>query len=278
MKEIFDHVSDDCSKLVTRRYSTSFSLGIRFLAKELQGPICAIYGFVRLADEIVDSFHGFDKAQLLAKFDADCFDAIKHHISLNPILNAFQKTINTYNIDPLLVKTFLHSMEMDLDKIEYTEDKYEEYILGSAQVVGLMCLYIFVEGKEEAYQKLKDSAMKLGSAFQKVNFLRDLSMDYQLLNRSYFPNVDAGNFSLADKKAIEEDIEAEFMAALSGIKQLPKSSQKGVYLAYTYYYQLFKKISKTPPEKILAKRIRISNPRKFGLMFSAVVRYQVGMM
>ncbi|QNN44001.1 phytoene/squalene synthase family protein [Pedobacter roseus] len=272
MKIIFDKVSAQCSKIVTKNYSTSFSLGIQFLNKKHRDPIYAIYGFVRLADEIVDSFHNYDKALLLCRFKRDTFEAIKDQISLNPILNAFQQVVNKYKVKIELIELFLESMRMDLGKEIYTEEKYERYILGSAQVVGLMCLHVFVEGDTESYEQLKNPAMKLGSAFQKVNFLRDVNADFYQLGRNYFPGVNLAKFSIDEKLAIEKEIAAEFREALDGIKQLPKSSRKGVYLAYIYYEELFEKIKKKTAEQIMGERIRISNAKKFALMFGSVVR------
>lgn len=272
MKVIFDSVSAKCSKLVTKTYSTSFSLGIHFLDKSYREAIYAIYGFVRLADEIVDSFHDYDKTNLLNKFKRDCKEAIEEKISLNPILNAFQKAVNQYQIKQELIDLFLKSMEMDLKKEEYTPQRYDEYILGSAQVVGLMCLQVFVQGDDGRYEQLKESAMKLGSAFQKVNFLRDLKADYYLLSRSYFPGVDLSTFSIDEKRSIEQEISAEFDAALAGIRGLPKSSRRGVYLAYIYYKELFEKIKKKTANQIMSDRIRISNPHKFVLMLSSVFK------
>lgn len=274
MKEIFDRLSAACSELITKRYSTSFSLGIYFLNERLRQPIYAIYGFVRLADEIVDSFHDYNKITLLAKFKRDCYEAIEEGISLNPILNSFQEVVNKYEIDKDLIELFLQSMEMDLKQELYTPEKYDQYILGSAQVVGLMCLQVFTEGDKIQYEKLKDSAMKLGSAFQKVNFLRDVNADYYMLNRTYFPNVNLSKFSNIEKKQIEEEIETEFKLALIGIRQLPASSKNGVYLAYVYYKKLFNKIKNSTAEKVMTQRIRISNAHKFGLMFDSIIRYK----
>ena len=274
MKEIYDKLSAACSEMITKRYSTSFSLGIYFLEEKLRHPIYAIYGFVRLADEIVDSFHDYNKAILLSKFKRDCFEAIEDGISLNPILNSFQQVVNKYDIDKELIELFLRSMEMDLEQALYTPEKYNEYILGSAQVVGLMCLQVFTEGDKLQYEKLKDSAMQLGSAFQKVNFLRDINADYYTLSRSYFPNVNLSAFSNTEKKLIEEEIEEEFKLALIGIRQLPASSRNGVYLAYVYYKKLFQKIKCSTAEKVMSQRIRISNAHKFGLMFDSIIRYK----
>jgi phytoene synthase len=275
MKEMFDKLSVECSKITTQRYSTSFSLGIYFLNKSLRNPIYSIYGFVRLADEIVDSFHDYDKEYLLRKFREDCFESIEQGISLNPVLNAFQQVVNQYNISHDLVNLFLESMEMDLKEKSYTQETYDRYILGSAQVVGLMCLRVFTNGDDAEYEKLRYSAMKLGSAFQKVNFLRDVNADYKSLSRTYFPNVNLSAFSNIEKKVIEEDIEQEFKEALEGIKQLPSSSRSGVYLAYIYYKELFNKIKKSTAERVMNERIRISNSHKFGLMCDSLIRHKM---
>jgi len=275
MKQIFDQLSADFSKLTTQRYSTSFSLGIYFLGKELRQPIYSIYGFVRLADEIVDSFHEFDKQYLLDKFKQDTFEAIDLGISLNPILNSFQKVVNQYQIDHELISLFLNSMEMDLQEKIYTPELYGKYILGSAEVVGLMCLKVFTSGDESEYQRLKPYAMKLGSAFQKINFLRDVKADFQSLNRCYFPDVNLKVFCDVDKKAIEKEIEDEFAEALIGIKMLPMSSRNGVYLSYIYYKKLFSKIKGLSADRIMVERIRISNHLKIGLMFDSIIRHKL---
>jgi phytoene/squalene synthetase len=277
MKEKFDRLSAECSKITTQRYSTSFSLGIRFLAKKLHGPIYAIYGFVRLADEIVDSFHDYNKSYLLEQFKKDCFEAIEYGISLNPILNSFQQVVKNYHIDHQLIHTFLRSMEMDLEFQTYSEDKYQEYILGSAQVVGLMCLYVFAEGDINLYYQLMPSAMKLGSAFQKINFLRDIGPDYMYLNRTYFPKVDLENFTEADKKKIEADIQEEFNEALAGIKRLPDSSRRGVFLAYRYYSQLFEKIKTASACSIFSRRFRVSNTRKMVLLCDVIIKNKMNL-
>lgn len=277
MKETFDNLSAEFSKMITKRYSTSFSLGIYFLNEKIRQPIYSIYGFVRLADEIVDSFHEYDKDVLLSKFKRDCFEALADKISLNPVLNSFQQVVNKYHIEKELIELFLQSMEMDLKKEYYTHEKYDQYILGSAQVVGLMCLHVFTEGNKTEYEKLKDSAMKLGAAFQKVNFLRDVNADYYILSRNYFPNVDLAKFSDLEKSVIEADIEADFKLALSGIRQLPLASRSGVYLAYIYYKKLFDKIKNCSAEKVMRERIRISNAHKFGLMFDSMIRYKINM-
>ncbi|WP_285008554.1 phytoene/squalene synthase family protein [Pedobacter faecalis] len=275
MKALYDKLSAECSKLTTRRYSTSFSLGIYFLNRHLRAPIYGIYGFVRLADEIVDSFHDYDKAYLLNKFRQDCYEAIDMGISLNPVLHAFQEVVNNYGIERELIDLFLQSMEMDLSKQDYNSEKYDQYILGSAQVVGLMCLRVFTEGNDAQYQALKEPAMKLGSAFQKVNFLRDVQADYYTLSRNYFPEVNLSRFSNDEKKLIEADIEGEFKEALAGIKKLPAGARRGVYLAYIYYKELFNKIKRCTAEKVMSERIRISNRQKFGLMCDSMIRYKM---
>jgi phytoene/squalene synthetase len=277
MKVIFDTLSHEMSELTTKRYSTSFSLGISFLDKSLHKPIYAIYGFVRFADEIVDSFHGFNKTELLADFKKQTYQAIEEGISLNPILNSFQWVVNKYNIDHELIETFLQSMEMDLDKQTYDESKYELYILGSAEVVGLMCLRIFVEGDQKEYERLKPAAMKLGSAFQKINFLRDLKADYKELGRTYFPGINLNDFNLDTKIDIEADIEIDFQLGFEGIKQLPKKARFGVYMAYIYYYKLFKKIKSTSAQTILHERIRIPNNKKYRLFLSSYIRHNLNL-
>jgi phytoene/squalene synthetase len=272
MKLLYDNLSVEVSKMTTRAYSTSFSMGIYFLDNSLRDAVYSIYGFVRLADEIVDSFEGFDKKYLLSKFKEETFTAIDSHISLNPILNSFQQAVHQYNIGLELIETFMYSMEMDLEKVEYTPEKYEQYILGSAEVVGLMCLHVFTGGNQVEFDRMKPYAMKLGAAFQKVNFLRDLKDDYNLLGRSYFPNVDISEFTCEVKTIIEKEIAEDFEIALQGIKMLPSSSKGGVYLAYVYYKTLFNKIQKLPADKILTERIRINNGRKFGLMLNCMLQ------
>lgn len=277
MKSLFDRVSLDCSRHVTRSYSTSFSLGIYFLNSKLRNPIYAIYGFVRFADEIVDSFDGYDRRDLLKKFRVETYSSIESGISLNPILNSFQSVVHEYKINHDLIETFLKSMEMDLNKVEYSKEKYEQYILGSAEVVGLMCLHVFTEGNMTLYNALRPYAMKLGAAFQKVNFLRDIKEDYQELGRSYFPGIDLVNFSKYDKALIEEEIEADFKTALIGIRMLPSSSRGGVYLAYVYYHSLFKKIKSLPARRIMNERIRINNGHKLGLMVNSMFQHKMNM-
>lgn len=275
MKALFDQVSTACSKLTTRSYSTSFSLGIYCLGKKLHEPIYNIYGFVRFADEIVDSFHDFDKEMLLNEFEADTWKAIDRRISLNPILNSFQEVVHRYSISRDLIQCFLDSMRMDLHKHEYTKEAYENYILGSAEVVGLMCLRVFTNGNDAEYEMLKPYAMKLGSAFQKVNFLRDLKNDYAGLGRTYFPQIDIGQFSEREKAEIEADINADFEEALVGIRKLPSSSRFGVYVAFVYYQRLFKKIKGLPPRTILSKRIRVPNYEKISLLIGSYFRHSL---
>ena len=278
MKAIFDNVSASCSKQITKAYSTSFSLSIYFLNKRFRAPIYAIYGFVRLSDEIVDSFHNYNKKQLLQTLRKDTVEAIDQKISINPVLNNFQHTVHRYNIEWDLIDTFLKSMEMDLDNREYDLNAYKEYILGSAEVVGLMCLRVFTEGNNELYQTLKPYAMALGSAFQKVNFLRDLKDDFHVLGRTYFPNVDFTHFSQSDKENIQNEIDEEFKTAIQGIRLLPIGSKRGVYLAYYYYKKLFYRIKITPAERIMNARIRIPDYIKIGLMFKCLLRTQMNLL
>ena len=273
MKAIFDKVSNDCSEITTKQYSTSFSLGIKILDKSLHNPIYGIYGFVRFADEIVDSFHNYNKRELFDKYKSDTYLGINNKISLNPIINSFQEVVNKFKIDHSLIESFLDSMEMDLENQNYDDDTYKKYILGSAEVVGLMCLTIFVNGDQNKYNELKPYAMKLGSAFQKINFLRDANDDYKTLGRTYFPEVNMENFNKSDKLKIENEIENEFTEGLKGIRMLPNTSKGGVYLAYKYYYNLFKKIKKIPAQQILEKRTRISNFRKFTILISSMIKY-----
>lgn len=278
MKKLFDNVSLSTSKMVTNVYSTSFSLGIRFLSKNLQNPIYAIYGFVRFADEIVDSFEGYDKRTLLAEFRQDTFKAISQKISLNPILNSFQEVVNTYEIDQELIDTFLRSMEMDLEDQTYSQGLYEQYILGSAEVVGLMCLKVFVEGNKEQYELLKPAAMKLGSAFQKINFLRDIQSDTENLGRVYFPQLQLRQLDESTKREIERDIQQDFEKGLEGIKGLPKGARFGVYVAYIYYANLLKKIMKMQPQQIMQERVRIPNNQKAALFFGSYLRHSFNLL
>lgn len=278
MKYIFDNVSYSASKLTTRAYSTSFSLGIHCLNRAIHKPIYNIYGFVRFADEIVDSFHGYDKATLLKEFREETFRAIERGISLNPILNSFQEVVNRYQIDADLITCFLDSMEMDLFRNEHSEDSYKTYILGSAEAVGLMCLKVFTNGDQDHYEKLKPAAMKLGAAFQKVNFLRDLQDDYEVLGRSYFPDVNISLLSNRDKRKIEFDIESDFREALEGIRRLPGTSRFGVYVAYVYYYALFRKIKSKPSYKMMVGRTRIPNYQKVALLAHSFVKHSFRML
>ena len=278
MKSLFDNISHQTSKMVTRHYSTSFSLGIRFLNSDFQQPIYGIYGFVRLADEIVDSFHDFDKATLLEEFSKETFLSIERKISTNPILNSFQEIVNTYSIDKELIQAFLRSMEMDLHKKTYTEEGYKQYILGSAEVVGLMCLRVFTQNNRKMYDDLKPAAMSLGSAFQKINFLRDLNADYVGMGRVYFPNINMHELNENMKAEIEADIEEDFNAGLAGIKKLPKKARLGVYVAYIYYRSLFNKIKSLEAKHILQERIRIPNPQKVVLFAGSYLRNSLNLL
>jgi len=265
MIQLFHESSFACSRKVTELYSTSFTLGIKALHKDFRNPIFGIYGFVRYADEIVDTFHDYDKQELLNRFREETYRAIEEGISLNPVLHAFQLTVHQYKIEQELIDAFLHSMEMDLSVTNYKQDKYEEYIYGSAEVVGLMCLRVFCEGDEALCKSLVPSARKLGAAFQKVNFLRDLKSDYKERGRVYFPDVDFENFCKEEKQQIEAEIENDFREAFQGILQLPKKARYGVYLAYSYYLKLFRKIKTTPAERVMETRIRVSDTRKLTL-------------
>lgn len=278
MKRIFDDLSFEVSKKTTKAYSTSFSLGILALKPSIRSAIYAIYGYVRLADEIVDSFEGYDKKKLLQRLKVETSSAIEEGISINPILNSFCETVRKYQIPSDLINHFLHSMEMDLVKLEYNSDLYNEYIYGSAEVVGLMCLHVFTEGNKEKYDALKPYAMRLGSAFQKVNFLRDIKDDYSLLGRTYFPEINFNDFSNEAKCKIEQEIEEEFSFALQGIKKLPASSMFGVYLAYKYYLTLFQRIKKCSSLQILQSRIRIPNSQKAFVALKSYVRYKIALL
>src|SRR5699024_1595418 len=275
MKQLFDKLSAQISKRVTRTYSTSFSLGIYFIHKDLRDAIYAIYGFVRVADEIVDSFEGYDQEYLLTEFQQAAHDAIESGISTNPVLNSFQQAVYEYDISSHLIEAFFQSMKMDLQEVDCTSEEYKKYIYGSAEVVGLMCLHVFTEGNKEVYDELKPYARKLGMAFQKVNFLRDLRHDYHVFGRVYFPRVDISRFSEEAKIQIEDDSEEDFKEALIGIKKLPASSKGGVYLAYLTYRSLFNKIKKMPAQQILSKRVRINNGRKFGIMLNSLVQQKL---
>jgi len=278
MMNIFHEVNQECSRVTTEKYSTSFNSAIKLLHKDLRTPVYNIYGFVRFADEIVDTFHDFDKAVLLAEFKKETYLSIERGISLNPILHSFQRTINEYKVPLDLIEAFFHSMEMDLTQCSYNAAAYKEYIYGSAEVVGLMCLYIFCEGNQHMYHHLKPFAQSLGAAFQKVNFLRDVKADYQQLSRIYFPGVDFNNFTGSMKNKIEKDIEKDFIHAYKGIVQLPVKARFGVYVAYKYYLSLFDKIKRVQPASILQRRIRIPDYNKALIVFKAGLRAQLNIL
>ncbi|WJS94909.1 phytoene/squalene synthase family protein [Flavobacterium johnsoniae] len=276
MKSLFDAVSFKCSKLVTKSYSTSFSLAVKMLSPSIRDAIYSIYGFVRFADEIVDSFHDYEKEYLIDDFEKEYYKAMELGISLNPILNSFQHTVKEYNITDDLIQAFLKSMKMDLIKSNYqTQTEYIDYIYGSADVVGLMCLKVFVSGKEHKYEQLKNEAMRLGSAFQKVNFLRDLKDDNTILNRTYFPGINLNNFNEDSKNQIIKEIEEDFRIAYQGIVKLPIEAKFGVYTAYVYYRKLLKKLKNTPYYEIGNSRIRVSNYTKAGLLAQSFVTYKL---
>ncbi|MAV00776.1 MAG: phytoene synthase [Flavobacteriaceae bacterium] len=279
MKKIFDEVSYSCSKKVTNTYSTSFSMACKMLSKNIRKDIYNIYGFVRFADEIVDSFHDYDRNMLFEEFNNDLERALENKIHLNPILNSFQITYHKYNINKELVDAFMDSMRKDLTVTKYnTQKEYENYIYGSADVVGLMCLKVFVKGDEKKYKTLKDYAMRLGSAFQKVNFLRDYKSDLEILKRSYFPNIQLNNLDESTKKEIISDIEMDFKKGLMGIKLLPIDAKFGVFMAYRYYNQLLKKLKKTPAPEIKNARVRVPNLKKVELLTRSYVKYQLNLL
>lgn len=274
MIELYHKISNSASKHITRTYSTSFSFGIKLLDKSIHNAIYSIYGFVRLADEIVDTFHNFPKAEMLEEFKVETYKAIERKISVNPVLHSFQAIVNEYKIDIKLIDLFLKSMEQDLNDIEYSNTAYDEYIVGSAEVVGLMCLKVFVNGDEKLYNELEEPARKLGAAFQKVNFLRDVKADYEELGRTYFPGVDLTSFTSAEKLEIEKDIQSDLLSALEGIKKLPQSSRLGVFVAYRYYLSLFKKIKNIPSERLMQERVRVPNFRKLFITFESAFQNQ----
>ena len=278
MHKLYNTTCQECSQLITNRYSTSFSAGIKAFDPSIRAPIYAIYGFVRFADEIVDTFHDYPQATLFYKFKEDTWHAIEERISLNPVLNAFQEVVHTYGIEKDLIMAFLDSMEMDLTQQAYTPEGYEEYIYGSAEVVGLMCLHVFCNGDNALYNKLKKSASRLGAAFQKINFLRDLKSDFEERGRVYFPGVDFERFTAEDKAKIEHDILQDFKEGYIGIVQLPNTSRFGVYLAYVYYFSLFKKIKQTPSHMVQEKRIRVNNFEKMMLLVQSSVRMKFNML
>lgn len=275
MKNIYNKTSYKCSEIVAKNYSTSFSIGIRMLKPEFRDPVYAIYGYVRLADEIVDTFHDYDKKTLLNMYREMTYDAIRDRISMNPVISSFQETVHNYKIDMELIDSFLESMEMDLYNKTYKEENYRRYLYGSAEVVGLMCLKVFCNGDEKLYESLRESAQALGSAFQKVNFLRDMKSDYAERGRTYFPNVEYLNFTYEDKIVIEKDIEMDFKRAMEGIKRLPAGSKFGVYVAYMYFNNLFQKIKRATPIEIKRERIRVNNFCKFMIFFDSYFRYQM---
>ncbi|MBL6593484.1 MAG: phytoene/squalene synthase family protein [Flavobacteriales bacterium] len=274
MIELYHKISVDASKNVTQLYSTSFSMGIKLLDKNIHDAIFSIYGFVRLADEIVDTFHDYPKSEMLQEFKEETYKALDRKISVNPILHAFQMVVNKYSIDRDLIDKFLLSMEQDLNDIQYSSVGYKEYIVGSAEVVGLMCLKVFVNGDNDLYFKLEEPARKLGAAFQKINFLRDVKADYQELGRTYFPGVDLEKFTPDEKLKIEEDIQDDFECALEGIIKLPSSSRLGVYVAYRYYFSLFKKIKKVSSDRLMEERIRVPNTKKLLITFESMFQNQ----
>jgi len=277
MKQLFDELSLECSRLTTKKYSTSFSVGILFLHKRMRSPVYSIYGFVRLADEIVDSFHSYNKKSLWYDFRKQTYDAIENKISLNPMLNSFQEVVHRYAIPPELIESFFDSMEMDLQKLNYNTEEYHKYIFGSAEAVGLMCLCVFMEGNKKLYGELERFARKLGAAFQKVNFLRDLAADQQYLERSYFPGIDPHNFDIRTKKEVENEIAADFAGAYEGIRALPIKARMGVYVAYRYYLSLFNRIRKKQPAFIMKNRIRVPDYWKLVIILDAGVRNRMNL-
>ncbi|MEO1713157.1 MAG: phytoene/squalene synthase family protein [Bacteroidota bacterium] len=278
MLKLFNDVCNECSQLITNRYSTSFSMGIKAFDPRFRTPIYAVYGFVRFADEIVDTFHDYPKAELLQRFREDTYRAIEERISLNPVLHAFQEAVHKYHIEQELIDAFLDSMAMDLDYTKYEDSLYKQYIYGSAEVVGLMCLRVFCEGDNDLYESLKEPACSLGSAFQKINFLRDMKSDFDERGRVYFPGVDFRLFTQEDKDAIEADIKKDFDDAYLGIVRLPKGSRFGVYLAYVYYTKLFQKIKSSSPARVKQERIRVPDSRKVALLFSSALRNSLNLL
>ena len=278
MKQLFDSISSESSKIITKKYSTSFSIAVNLLSPNIREAIYNIYGFVRVADEIVDSFEEYPKEELLDRFEQEYRYSLKVGISTNPVINAFQGTVSKYNIDYALVESFLKSMRTDLEKQNYNNQKeIDDYIYGSADVVGLMCLKVFVQGDNEKYNNLKEAAMKLGSAFQKVNFLRDLNEDFENLNRSYFPNINPNNFTEADKSRVLLEINNDFEEAYKGIVKLPKEAKLAVYVAYKYYFNLLHKIERTPSKTLKEKRIRVSNPKKMALLVESYFNFKLNL-
>jgi 15-cis-phytoene synthase len=277
-RQLFNNVSVKCSKLVTQTYSTSFSLAVKTLAPSIRDAIYSIYGFVRFADEIVDTFHDHDKEVLIRDFERDYYKGLEEGISLNPILNAFQLTVRKYGIHDELIQAFLQSMKQDLHKLRYTPAEFNRYIYGSAEVVGLMCLKVFVNGDVERYESLREPAMSLGAAFQKVNFLRDLKDDAEVLHRSYFPEINVLNLDQKTKTKIIDEIEEDFKMALEGVKKLPKEARFGVYMAYVYYKSLLHKLKRTPSGEIIKTRVRVSAPHKLGLLAKSFATYKLNLL
>jgi phytoene/squalene synthetase len=278
MKALFDESSVACSRIVTKNYTTSFAIGIRLLGPEIRDAVYSVYGFVRLADEIVDTFHDFDQGRMLVDLRNDAKKAIVDGISTNPILNSFQQVVHDYQIEWELVETFLNSMEMDLNQTEHNRQSFDQYVLGSAEVVGLMCLRVFCQNQPGLYEQLKSSAMSLGAAFQKINFLRDLKTDSQNLGRNYFPQLENGQFDIESKKVIEKEIENDFRLGYEGILQLPKNSRFGVYMAYMYFHKLFRKIQRSTAKDVLQSRIRISNDRKLMILMGSYMRHSMNLL
>jgi 15-cis-phytoene synthase len=278
MHRLYLLTCQECSEVITRRYSTSFAAGIRAFDPSVRAPIYAIYGFVRFADEIVDTFFDYRQATLFYKFKEDTWHAIEERISLNPVLNSFQEVVHSYGIDKELISAFLDSMEMDLTQNVYQSEGYDRYIYGSAEVVGLMCLRVFCKGDQTLYDRLKGPARSLGAAFQKINFLRDLKSDFEDRGRVYFPGVDFTSFSAEDKVKIEADILQDFQEGFKGILLLPDTARFGVYLAYVYYFSLFKKIKQTPCHKVQEKRIRVNNMEKMFLLFRSSLRMKLNLL
>ncbi len=278
MIKLYDNSCEQCSKLITNKYSTSFSLGIKMFDPKYRTPIYNIYGFVRFADEIVDTFHSYDKKMLLDEFRKDTHQAITQKLSLNPVLHSFQKTVHEFGINTDLIDAFLDSMEMDLENTDYEWQNYNKYIYGSAEVVGLMCLKVFTENNAELYDTLKEPARKLGSAFQKINFLRDIKSDYEERGRTYFPGLDYQQFNNVEKKEIEMDISKDFAAGYEGIIRLPKGCRLGVYLAYIYYVNLFKKIKNASASTLSEERIRVPDSKKIYLLFSSALRNSLNLL
>jgi len=277
MLELYTKTCASCSELITKEYSTSFSLGIRMFDKRFREPIYGVYGFVRLADEIVDTFHDYNKKELLDKFKEDTFEAIAQGISLNPVLHSFQKVVNEYGIGHDLIISFLDSMYMDLEEIDYSEEQLNKYIYGSAEVVGLMCMRIFCEGDHNMYDRLLEPARSLGAAFQKINFLRDIQSDFDDRGRTYFPGINVKHFTEDQKQIIERDIKEDFDHAYLGICQLPHGAKLGVYLAYRYYLKLYAKIKNAPAAIVAQKRIRVNNSRKMVLLAKSAVRHKLNL-